>query len=104
MIPPVRDNLDAIARFCVKHRVRTLELFGSAACGDFDPDWSDLDFIVEFQGDPPRPNIADQYFGLLFDLEELFRRRVDLATPNTIRIPYVPASVNQTKVPIHAAA
>lgn len=103
MIPLIQDNLPAIAELCLKHKVRRLELFGSAACGDFDPDRSDLDFLAEFQP-LEGPGIADRYFGLLFGLEKLFGRHVDLATINSIRNPYVLKSVNETKVPVYAAA
>jgi len=33
---------------CQRHEVRRLDLFGSAARGDFQPEQSDLDFIVQF--------------------------------------------------------
>src|SRR6185369_2909755 len=73
----VQQRLQVLRELCVKHRVERLDLFGSAARDDFDPQMSDLDFLVEFEPMPPREH-ADSYFGLLADLEDLFGRRVDL--------------------------
>ncbi|MFN7021715.1 MAG: nucleotidyltransferase family protein [Phycisphaerales bacterium] len=103
MIPLVKDNLGAIAELCVKHGVHRLELFGSAACGDFDPERSDIEFLVEF-ADKSYKGMADRYFGLLFGLEAVFNRRIDLATVSSLKNPYVLKSVNETKVPVYAAA
>ncbi|MCC6320722.1 MAG: nucleotidyltransferase domain-containing protein [Phycisphaerales bacterium] len=103
MVQLVKDNLDAIAALCIKHKVLRLELFGSAACGDFDPMRSDVDFLVEFEPVPFGAR-ADQYFGLMFDLEKLLGRRIDLAEVGVIKNRYVRASIEETKVPIYAAA
>lgn len=45
----VEQNLPAIAELCRRFGVRRLDLFGSAAMGRFDPQRSDLDFLVEFE-------------------------------------------------------
>jgi predicted nucleotidyltransferase len=54
--------------------VRRLNLFGSAARGDFDPQRSDVDFLVEFD----RTHTDALYFGLKEALEGLLGRPVDL--------------------------
>src|SRR5882762_8619916 len=56
---------------CQRFQVKTLELFGSATDGRFDPHRSDLDFLVDFLPMPPGPH-SKAYFGLLFALEDLF--------------------------------
>lgn len=69
---------DALAAFCTKHRIRTLRLFGSFARGDARSS-SDIDLLVEFE-----PGIDPDLFelgGLQQDLTDLFRREVDLKTP-----------------------
>ena len=48
MISLVADRSDEIAALCRRHQVQRLDLFGSAATGDFDPESSDLDFLVTF--------------------------------------------------------
>jgi uncharacterized protein len=103
MLDLVSAHLPAIRALCQRHGVKRLELFGSAACGDFDPGRSDLDFVVEFFPSPSR-GLDDPYFQLLLDLEALFGRKVDLVMSGAIRNPYFRASIESTKVPLYAAA
>ena len=71
-----------------KFGVRRLDLFGSAATGLFDPDRSDLDFVVEFEG-APRPGYFRDFMGFRNALVELFGREVDLLTEKSILNPYL---------------
>jgi len=98
----VGQRRDELAALCRRYRVRRLELFGSTAAGDDEPDKSDLDFLVEFAVLPPA-GYADTYFGLLEELERLFARPVDLVVASTIRNPYFRASVERTKTLLYAA-
>ncbi|MEK7757805.1 MAG: nucleotidyltransferase domain-containing protein [Planctomycetota bacterium] len=87
---------------CRKHRVRRLEVFGSAADGTFDPVRSDLDFLVEYETLSPGEHY-EAYFGLWKDLKTLFGRKVDLVEPQTLRNPYLVADVNATRKLVYAA-
>lgn len=99
LIEQKRDDLN---RLCERFKVQQLELFGSAAQGEFDPATSDLDFLVEFQAlQPGEP--FDCYFGLREGLEGLFRRSVDLVMSRAIKNPYFLRSVNQTRTLVYAA-
>jgi len=102
MIALVESRRDALGCLCARHRVRQLEIFGSAARGDFDPARSDLDFLVEFQDMSPGDH-ADAYFGLLEGLESLFERPIDLAEVGPIDNPYLLASIRQTRQVLYAA-
>ena len=102
MIRDITDRADDLSRLCREHGVRRLDLFGSAASDQFDPDGSDLDFLVEFIDVSPG-TYADAYFGLLEGLEELFGRPVDLVVDTAIRNPYFRRSVEQTRSPLYAA-
>jgi uncharacterized protein len=99
----VKDNLAGIIDLCRKHRVAKLEIFGSAA-GDnaFDSARSDLDFLVEFGPLEPEAH-ADAYFALLFALQELFGRGIDLVETPAIRNPYFLRAVNQSRQLVYAA-
>ena len=65
---------------CVKYRVKQIGIFGSIARGTA-KDTSDIDIYAEFT---PEADILD-YSGLTIELEELFHRSVDIATPSGIR-------------------
>ena len=95
-----RAELD---RLCVQYRVHRLELFGSATSERFDPDASDLDFLVEFQDLSPREH-ADAFFGLMEALQQVFGCPVDLVERRAIRNPYFLRAVEQTRMLLYAAA
>ena len=102
MIPAVEERADDLKRLCLTYGVRRLDLFGSASTGLYDPDESDLDFLVEFQ--PAALNAyADAYFGLLEALSRLFGRPVDLVVESAIKNPYFLQAVEQTRIPIYEA-
>ena len=102
MIALLERHHDDLDRLCRKHLVLRLEVFGSASSGSFQTESSDLDFLVEYL---PQANQkpADAYFGLLFDLEDLFHRKIDLVMDRAIRNPYFRAGVDQTRQVIYAA-
>jgi len=68
---------EQIAKFCRKHYVRKLALFGSILRADFGPD-SDVDVLVEF-APGKTPGLA--FFAMQDELSELLGRSVDLNTP-----------------------
>ena len=99
----VQDNIEALRELAVKHRVERLDLFGSAVGGDFDPETSDLDFLVTFEPMPPVEH-ANSFFGLLEDLQRLFRRRIDLLEPEPIENPYIRESIALSRKVLYEAA
>jgi uncharacterized protein len=59
--------------------VKSLAMFGSAARNHIGKS-SDIDFLVEFE----RPTWSN-YIGLKFYLQDLLGRKVDLATPKSLK-------------------
>ena len=103
MIRLIKENQKTIEQFCSQYRVLRLELFGSALTNEsFDPEKSDLDFLVEFLPLKPGEH-ADAYFGLLEALQDLFGRHIDLIETKAIRNPYFLESVNRNRREIYAA-
>ena len=102
MIADIALHREELGELCRRFHVRRLEIFGSAARGDFDPARSDLDFLVEFEplsaGD-----YATAFFGFKEALERLFGRSVDLVVASAIRNPYFLQSVEQGKALLYAA-
>lgn len=99
----IEDKLNELNKLCARHRVRRLELFGSATTIErFEPETSDLDFLVEFQDMSPGEH-AEAYFGLLEDLQDLFQKPVDLVEVKAVTNPYFLDSINRTRKVIYAA-
>ncbi len=94
-----RAELEAL---CRRFGVRRLEVFGSAAAGEFRVETSDLDFLVEFEP-PTGPGYADRYFGLLESLQALFGRPVDLVVASAIKNPYFREAIDKTRVLLYEA-
>jgi predicted nucleotidyltransferase len=99
----IHDNIEALRELAIKHRVERLDLFGSAAREDFNPETSDLDFLVTFEPMPPVEH-ADSFFGLLEDLERLFARRIDLLEAEPIENPYIRESIALSRKVLYEAA
>ena len=102
MIKLIHDNRSPIESLCRKYHVARLDVFGSAADGTFDPVRSDVDFLVEFLH-TNEMDAADQYFGMMEDLQSLLGRRVDLVCTRAMRNPYFIKAVNQSRKLLYAA-
>ena len=101
MIAEISSHREELRELCRRFHVRRLDLFGSAAGDDFDPERSDLDFLVEFE--PEGRDAFKTYFGLKELLEALFGRSVDLVERSAIRNPYFKESVERSREPIFEA-
>src|SRR5271169_5125968 len=102
MVGLIQSRKDELTRICGQFRVLRLALFGSAARADFDPETSDLDFLVEFRAMPPQEH-ARSYFGLTRELERLFGRKIDLVEASAVRNPYIRRNIEATQVAVYAA-
>lgn len=98
----IEQHYDNLVAECGRFGVSRLEVFGSAATGDFDPSSSDIDFLIEFD-DHSENNLFNRYFGLKDALEQLFGRSVDLVMVGALRNPYFIDSVNKTRKLVYAA-
>jgi predicted nucleotidyltransferase len=76
LLLPLRGE---ILRIAAKYGAYNLRVFGSVARGEARPD-SDVDFLVELE---PGRNLLDR-IGLMQDLEELLKRKVDVAKPSNL--------------------
>ncbi|MBD2635497.1 nucleotidyltransferase family protein [Limnothrix sp. FACHB-881] len=63
-----------------QYNIKTLALFGSTARNQA-TEHSDLDFLVEFAGDPT----LNLYMSLKFFLEDLFQKKIDLVIQEDIK-------------------
>jgi predicted nucleotidyltransferase len=99
----ITDHLAEVRALCEKYRVKRLTLFGSAVKGTFDPEKSDLDFVVEFEWDPDPLERGRRWTGLWEDLKDLFDHRIDLIVASTLKNPYVVRTIEDSHVDLYAA-
>ncbi len=93
----IEMNMDKIIALCKKYKVAKLWVFGSILTDRFS-DQSDIDFLVAF--DKSRIAIldmADIFFDFIFELENLFDRKVDLTDYSAIRNRYFKEEVDEKK-------
>jgi predicted nucleotidyltransferase len=102
LAPIITDNLNNIKTLCLRHEVKELFVFGSAALNEFNEE-SDVDLIVKFKTEVPVEAYADLYFDLADELEELFKRKVDLMTDRPIKNKYLKLTIEGSKQMIYAA-
>lgn len=98
----IAEKLPEVEKICRRRGIQRIELFGSAATAAFDPNKSDLDFLVTFE-ELALGQYADAYFGLKEDLEALFQRPVDLVVDSAIQNPYFRQTVDATRTLVYGA-
>jgi len=99
----IEEKKDELAELCRRYHVRELDVFGSAATGEFDDENSDIDLLVEFDNSVGRDRF-DNFFALLGELRKLFNRGVDLVEPGGLRNPYFIDSVEKTRRKIYGTS
>ena len=102
MIAVINEQCEQLGTMCRRHRVRRLEVFGSAADGTFDAARSDIDFLVEYLPLQPGEHY-ETYFGLIEDLERIFGRHVDLVDATCLRNPFFIQGINESRTPVYEA-
>lgn len=89
MAPLITDNIEQIISACKRHKLKHLYLFGSAARGNDINEKSDVDFLYNFKKEEIEfPNYADNFFDLLFTLEDMLHRKIDLVPEEKIKNPF----------------
>ena len=102
MIQLVEEKREEIAALCRMYGVKRLEIFGSAATGDFDSASSDLDFIVDFLDYDS--GIAKRFVRFADAIEALFGRSADFLFNQRIKNPYLREAVEESRELIYDAA
>jgi uncharacterized protein len=103
MIVDIALHREELRSLCRRFHVRRLDVFGSAARGDFDPARSDLDFLVEFDLREPEALSLKTYFKFKETLKALFGRNVDLVEPGAMHNPYLKESIERSREPVFEA-
>lgn len=101
--PILAEHLEDIRALCREYGVLRLEAFGSVCTPEFDPERSDVDFLVEYPEDYDFGPWASRLTGLQEALANLLGRDVDLIMTRAIRKKYFLQSINETREILSAA-
>jgi len=104
MVTLIKDNMGAILDACKKYRVKSFYLVGSATDENRFNTESDVDFLYRFEDEGnPGMDYADNFFDLMFYLQDLLKRKVDLVSEQKMWNPYFIESINESKQMIYEA-
>jgi predicted nucleotidyltransferase len=97
MHPLIAQRRKDLAEICRQYRVKRLEVFGSTARGtDFDPERSDVDFLVEFETGEHSPSVFE-FLDLREALAARMGRPVALVAVGSVHNPYVLAEIERSR-------
>jgi predicted nucleotidyltransferase len=101
--PAIADKLDEVRALCEKYHVKRLSIFGSAVKGTFDPETSDVDFVVEFEWHPDPLERGRRWWEMWGELKDLFARNVDLVSARKISSEYFREEFAKAHLDVYAA-
>jgi uncharacterized protein len=97
----ILNRMDEIQKLCKIYSIEFMYVFGSVCTDRFDND-SDIDLLIKFK-DISIEEYTDNYFELHYKLEELFNRKIDLLTMNSLSNPFFIEGIEKTKELLYAA-
>lgn len=104
MVPLISDNIDAIRTLAREFGVVRLEVFGSVCTDEFDPETSDIDFLVEFpEGYDFGPWHA-KFHAMQRALSAVLDHPVDLVDVWALRNPWFSREAGMTRRVVYDAA
>jgi predicted nucleotidyltransferase len=95
----IHNNLIQIKELMLQFGVHKAYAFGNAAKDEMNSG-SDTDFIIAFEPGMNYKTYATNYFRLLYALQGLLKKDVDLVAEETLTNPYLIQSINQHKVQV----
>jgi uncharacterized protein len=102
VLPLISERRSEIADLCRRFGVRQLAVFGSAARGsDFDPERSDVDFVVAFEQIDAVS--LERFLALRDALSATVGRPVDLVMEGSVRNPFVRASIERSAETVYGS-
>ncbi len=100
----IADNLEAIRSLCREYGVVRLEVFGSVGTDAFDPEMSDIDFLVEYPDDYDFGPWDARMNQLRRALADVLKHRVDLVEVRALRNPWFEREAARTRQVVYDAA
>ena len=102
LAPIITNNMIQVQGICKTHYVKELYVFGSASRNEMKED-SDVDFLYTMQDDVPEMEYADNFFDMLWSLETLLGKKVDMVPEKYLKNRIFIQEVNATKQIIYKA-
>ena len=99
MVSIVEANLSEIKDVMRSYGVIRAYLFGSAAIGNMAED-SDVDFMVSFNPNLSYTAYGENYFQLMYALQKILKKDVDIIAEETITNPYLLQKINSQKIAV----
>ena len=96
----IKERINLIAEICKKYKVKNLYAFGSV-CSERFNEKSDIDLLVNFDKNISIEEYTDNYFLLTYELQNLFLRKVELITENSLSNPYFINSLEKNKIAVY---
>ena len=97
----IGNNISTLKRLCEQYDIKTMYVFGSVCTENFNKN-SDVDILISFK-EISIEKYTDNYFKIHEQLEQLFKRKVDLITENSLSNPFFIKKVEETKQLLYAA-
>ncbi len=90
------NSINDLKEILKQHNVAKAYAFGSI-CNEHFTENSDIDFLVKFEDNMEPEDYSDNYFNLLFTLQNYFKRNIDLVSESSLSNPYLISSINRSK-------
>lgn len=101
MLHPVfAEKLPEVKRLLKEHHVKRAYAFGSVVNGKFTDD-SDIDLLITYNKDLDPLVRGEAAWDLLFKLQDLFNRKIDLVAEDYLSNPYLIKSIDANKTLIY---
>ena len=100
----IERHREAIRQLSRSSGISRLEVFGSAATDEFDPERSDVDFIVAYPPDYDFGPWLSRHFELREQLEALLGTDVDLVMPSALKNRWFRREADRTRTVIYDAS
>ncbi len=102
--PVIERHTPAIRALAKEYGVARLEVFGSVCTSEWDPERSDVDFLVEYPPEYDYGPWVSRHFALEEALAELLDREVDLVMISALRRDRFRREADKTRTPIYVSA
>ena len=91
----ILDRIDKLKRLCTIYNVKSMYAFGSVCTDQFNEN-SEIDVMISFDN-LPIEQYFDNYLDLWIQLLDLFHRKIDLISNNTLSNPNLIIGIEKPK-------